>query len=247
MNRYNFNASFEKWDEISEKIHSLLITNGVSESDIRKIMMALEEGIANIISYNDEKTDIILTCEVDTDGHRAVFVLEDDGTEFDPTVIPDADTSQEVVKNRVGGMGITMTRNLMDETSYCYNGRNIFTMIKYLGENSGVKDRFIITDKKIEILVELPGAFKTSDSDEFGELLMQVITNNRRTVLDMTDTEYICSGVLREMLTCQAEIDDINSDISNPDDMKEMVIINVNDEIMQVFEMTGFNNILTIE
>lgn len=110
-----------------------------------------------------------------------------------------------------------------------------------------MKDRFVITDRDSEAKIELSGAFKTSDSDEFGELLMNAVMKYQSTVLDMKNTDYICSGVLREMLTCQAAIDAFNDEITDSSATKEMILINVNDEIMQVFEMTGFNNILIIE
>lgn len=102
-----------------------------------------------------------------------------------------------------------------------------------------MEERFIVTVSGDEAVISAKGAFKTKDAEEFGLRLMPVVINNKRVVIDMTETEYICSGVLREMLAAQAKVDD--------SDDKELIITNVNDEIMEVFEMTGFINILTVE
>lgn len=102
-----------------------------------------------------------------------------------------------------------------------------------------MENKLLIEEGEEVTRVVAKGAFKTSDAEIFGHKLMDVVLNNNKVLIDMAETEYICSGILRELLACQAHVDE--------DDNKEMVIVNVNDEIMEVFEMTGFLNILTIE
>jgi len=100
-------------------------------------------------------------------------------------------------------------------------------------------ERFIVTVTGNEAVVEIKGAFKTKDAEEFGLRLAPIVKDNKRIVLNMKETEYICSGILREILDAQTTVDE--------SDDKEMVITNANDEIMEVFEMTGFINVLSIE
>ena len=56
-------------------------------------------------------------------------------------------------------------------------------------------------------------------------------------VLDMNGLEYISSAGLRVLLSAQKKMQKIGS----------MKVINVREEVMEVFEMTGFADILVIE
>lgn len=132
MEIFKFEADFNSWDTISEQINIELKEQGVSVSNIRKIMMALEEHISNIIKYNEASVNVELTMDILKDA--AKFIIEDNGKKFNPEEVIDASTDEEVVRKRVGGMGITMVRRLMDETDYTYEEKNIFKMTKYLGE-----------------------------------------------------------------------------------------------------------------
>jgi serine/threonine-protein kinase RsbW len=42
----------------------------------------------------------------------------DDGPEFDPLAVPDADTTLPLEERPIGGLGITLVRRLMDEAEY---------------------------------------------------------------------------------------------------------------------------------
>ena len=56
-------------------------------------------------------------------------------------------------------------------------------------------------------------------------------------VLDLKELEYISSAGLRVLLSAQKKMQKIGS----------MKVINVREEIMEIFEMTGFADILVIE
>ena len=59
------------------------------------------------------------------------MVLKDDGVEFDPTAVDEADTTQSSENRKIGGLGIHIVRRLMDSVSYEYsNGRNVVTLEK---------------------------------------------------------------------------------------------------------------------
>lgn len=85
----------------------------------------------------------------------------------------------------------------------------------------------------------IEGSLKTSDAEEFGHRLMEVVQQETVVKIDMENTEFICSAVLRALLAAQAVVDDSGD--------KEMVLRNVNEEIYEVLTMTGFVNILTVE
>ena len=59
------------------------------------------------------------------------FKLCDQGTPFDPTQTEDVDTTLSAQEREIGGLGIFLVRQLMDDVSYQYvNGSNVLTMTK---------------------------------------------------------------------------------------------------------------------
>lgn len=83
------------------------------------------------------------------------------------------------------------------------------------------------------------GALKTADAETFREKLMTLVNSEQQIMVDMEKADFICSAVLRALLAAQMVVDEAEG--------KTMMITNVNDEIMDVFDMTGFANILTIK
>jgi len=93
-------------------------------------------------------------------------------------------------------------------------------------------------DDKIILLIA--GSIKTPVAAEFSETIMEYLKQTRVLILDIKAVEYIASAGLRALLTAQQYVDDSDDDIN-------MIIRNTNDEVMDVFETTGFDNILNIE
>ena len=64
---------------------------------------------------------------------RVVIQFLDHGKPFDPLAREDADTSEEALMERIGGLGILLVKETMDEVSYSYEeGKNILTILKKL-------------------------------------------------------------------------------------------------------------------
>ena len=91
------------------------------------------------------------------------------------------------------------------------------------------------TDKSLNIALE--GRLDTTTAPELEAELKQSISDNERLIFDFTKLEYLSSAGLRVLLAAQKMMDK----------QGEMVICNVNDVIAEVFEVTGFSDILTIE
>ena len=88
---------------------------------------------------------------------------------------------------------------------------------------------------KLEIT--LVGRLDTTTAPELEEALSGALDNVNELVYDFTDLEYISSAGLRVLLANQKFMSK----------QGEMKITNANSSIMEVFEVTGFSNILTIE
>lgn len=96
--------------------------------------LVLEEAVTNIIMYaypKDEHENIYLSAQL----HQGsiVFVLTDTGKAFDPTQAPDADISLDADDRPIGGLGIFLIRQIMNEVSYQrIEGKNVLTLEKKL-------------------------------------------------------------------------------------------------------------------
>lgn len=85
--------------------------------------------------------------------------------------------------------------------------------------------------------IALEGRLDTTTAPQLEEELKQSIGDNTELTLDFAGLEYISSAGLRVLLAAQK--------IMNK--QGKMVIRNVNDVIAEVFEVTGFSDILTVE
>ena len=87
------------------------------------------------------------------------------------------------------------------------------------------------------LTVELSGRLDTTTAPQLEEELKGSLTNVKDLTLDLAELEYISSAGLRVLLSAQKVMARQGS----------MKLIHVNDIVMEIFEVTGFCDILTIE
>ena len=88
-----------------------------------------------------------------------------------------------------------------------------------------------------KLSIALEGRLDTVTAPEFEAELKDSLDAITELVMDMKDLEYISSAGLRVLLTAQKSMNQKGS----------MKLINVNDTVMEIFDVTGFVDILTIE
>ena len=88
-----------------------------------------------------------------------------------------------------------------------------------------------------ETTIELVGRLDTTTAPALDKTISEDVGDTKNLVLDIKGLEYISSAGLRVLLSAQKKMQVIGS----------MIVKNVRDEVMDVFEMTGFADILTIE
>ena len=88
-----------------------------------------------------------------------------------------------------------------------------------------------------ELTVALGGRLDTTTAPQLEKELKADVTGVSELTFDFAKLEYISSAGLRVLLSAQK--------IMNK--QGHMVIRNVNDDIMEIFEVTGFSDILDIE
>ena len=88
-----------------------------------------------------------------------------------------------------------------------------------------------------ETIIKLVGRLDTTTAPALDRTMNEDIADVKHLVLDLKGLEYISSAGLRVLLGAQKKMQKIGS----------MKVTNVREEVMEVFEMTGFADILVIE
>ena len=92
--------------------------------------LALEEHITNILTHGGA-TKVVIGYEVEADFF--VISVEDNGKAFDPLTAPRPNIDISLKEKPVGGLGIHLMREFMNELSYFPNApTNVLTMKKRL-------------------------------------------------------------------------------------------------------------------
>ena len=100
-----------------------------------QLAVAAEEIFVNIASYAYAPTVGNVTVRVETSEHPVTVTITfmDGGTPFDPTKKADPDMTLSTEERGIGGLGIFMTKRIMDDVKYEYkDGKNILTLKKSL-------------------------------------------------------------------------------------------------------------------
>ena len=86
-------------------------------------------------------------------------------------------------------------------------------------------------------IIEIIGRLDTTTAPALDKAINEDIGDTKNLVLNVKAMEYISSAGLRVLLGAQKKMQKIGS----------MKVVNVCEEVMEVFEMTGFADILVIE
>ncbi|MBQ7163309.1 MAG: SpoIIE family protein phosphatase [Bacteroidales bacterium] len=112
-------------EAIADEIH-------LDQSLAMSLNLALEEAVSNVIMYAyPEGSDGLVDIEAIIRHDRLDFIITDSGKPFDPTQAPEVDTTLGVEERAIGGLGIYLVRNIMDDVRYeRAEAKNILSMTK---------------------------------------------------------------------------------------------------------------------
>ena len=102
-----------------------------------QVKLAIEEAVVNVMKYAyPQGTRGDVTIEAVSNDVRLKFTIIDSGKPFDPTVLPEVDTTLPAKERRIGGLGIHIVRQFMDSINYERSGNlNILAIRKNLTDN----------------------------------------------------------------------------------------------------------------
>ncbi len=86
------------------------------------------------------------------------------------------------------------------------------------------------------LLVKLSGRLDTTTSPQLERVLL--LDDIHEVIFDLEELQYLASAGLRVLLSTQKKMNAKKG---------TMVVRNANETILEVFEMTGFSHVLTIE
>ena len=126
--------NIEELNKLEPFLNEFFERENLDLSILPQINLALEEAATNVIMYaypEGEKGTAELSVEV-ADG-LICATLTDSGTPFDPLQQREADLDVSLEERQIGGLGIHLIKEIMDEVEYAYeDGRNVLWMKKRL-------------------------------------------------------------------------------------------------------------------
>ena len=94
-----------------------------------------------------------------------------------------------------------------------------------------------IKENGTDLVLEITGRLDTATAPTLDKAIKEKLENAKSLILDFKGLEYISSAGLRVILGAQKAMKQKGT----------MKVINVRELVMEVFEVTGFSEILTIE
>lgn len=127
-----FIANLEQLHMILKWITDELKSIGVESGSIHRIELASEEALVNIMNhaYQGRSEKVEIKVESFANSHVEISFI-DSGPPFNPLDAKPADLNQPIEKREIGGLGIHLIRNCVDDVRYMRDGeknRLIFTI-----------------------------------------------------------------------------------------------------------------------
>ena len=134
-NELELEAVTENLQEVQTFVEDHLEASGCSMKAQMQIGVAVEEIFVNIANYayHPDKGNATVRVEVSGDPVCVTITFVDHGVPYDPLAKDDPDVTLSADDREIGGLGIFMTKRIMDDVAYEYkDGQNILTLKKNL-------------------------------------------------------------------------------------------------------------------
>ena len=128
-------ARDEQLAVVQDFVQELLDSAGVSLKAQMQISIAVEEIFVNIshYAYTPNIGSATIRIRITENPPELMMIFRDRGIPYDPTKAESPDLSLPAAEREVGGLGIYMTKQLVDKVSYEYHdGQNILTLLRRL-------------------------------------------------------------------------------------------------------------------
>ena len=126
------NNQIEELERLAVFVEGVAEELGLDPELTMNINLALKEVVSNVILYAyPREMGEKITIMAQSDSHNLMFTITDKGKEFDPTQVEEADITLSAEDREIGGLGIYIVKNIMNEVTYQrLDGKNILTLKK---------------------------------------------------------------------------------------------------------------------
>jgi anti-sigma regulatory factor (Ser/Thr protein kinase) len=96
------------------------------------VQLAIDEFVSNILKFGSgDRSDNDIAIRLVFEDDRVAVEIEHEGDQFNPLERTNPVLDQSLEERQIGGLGIHLTRNTMDECKYSYrDGRNLMVLRK---------------------------------------------------------------------------------------------------------------------
>jgi len=123
-------AQLDMLGELRDFVESAAGHSGLSHEDTFAFKLAVEEICVNIIQYGYEgKEPGLLSLFFEIEGKKARLTIRDDGKYFSPDQVAVPDIEAELGTREIGGLGIYLVKELMDNVTYSKTQENVNQLV----------------------------------------------------------------------------------------------------------------------
>jgi sigma-B regulation protein RsbU (phosphoserine phosphatase) len=125
---------FAEIDRVNRSFDEFASAYGLPAKVRRSMKLVFDDLLNNVISYAyDDGEEHVIEIRVELSPDRLAVRITDDGHPFNPFGRTSPDTALALEEREIGGLGIHLVQNLMDEVSYTRRtDRNVVVLVKYL-------------------------------------------------------------------------------------------------------------------
>ena len=106
-------------ERLSKAVAEFGEKNNLSSEVIYDVRLALEEVVSNIINYGfEDNYEHQISIEMNLQGETLTMKIKDDGKPFNPLEVKSTNLEKPFDEREIGGMGIYIVQQLMDELRY---------------------------------------------------------------------------------------------------------------------------------
>lgn len=214
----------------------------------RSVSVALDELLNNTIAYGFAgRAGGTVSIDVELRSDRLCVTLSDNGRPFNPLEMSAPDTALPMAQRQIGGLGIHLARQMMDEIAYQRRAdRNVVSLTKLLAGGSaagrgGGRSMDISTRTQNGVtLVVFAGSLDSNTSPQAQQTLDGMLAAGaRKMVVDCTALDYISSAGLRVLLGTAKRLGGTGAGGA-------LRLFGLNETVREVFDISGFSAILAV-
>lgn len=124
-------AELSKLDTVIGFLEAELEQGGCPPNIITQIGISVEEIFVNIANYAYPEPGGDCVLDMSVENQVMKLCITDSGSPFDPLAKEDPDITLSAEERQIGGLGIWMVKQSMDQVEYCYEeNQNKLTIVK---------------------------------------------------------------------------------------------------------------------